>query len=556
MNFWKKLSVSPREWRIVLLTALAAIVLSALPVILALLWAPAGTVYTGIHTFTPGDYNVYFSYFEQVKQGNLLFKDLFTAEEQLRHIFNPFWLLAGALGALLHLPNLATLHIVRSLLIPVFAGAVYLLISLFLQRPRQRLAAFFLIMFAGGWGALLAPILEPFRYLAGGYYHWPPDLWVPEALGWLSIYNAPHILFSTILMIVLLVAVLLITGETSITVGKKTKLILAITAGGSSLFWFLFHPFHIVSMTAVIVVYFLYLLLSDRRRALRSLPYLLLIALLASPGVIYHLWLLVADPLAQARADQNQCITPVWWLVLIGYGFLLLGGITGLLAAIIKRKKPYAFLAIWFVVQAVIIYIPLNYQRRMIQGWYLPMIILAVIGLYEIRPWLARKIGQKLWGALTIPGFVIIMATLGLFLSSIYVFPADLYLFRHPPRGVIYKSAEWEQSMDWIRQSTSEDAIFLSGTINGSFLPGWTGRTVYLGHGVETVNYLDKVNAYLKFMGDGPTAEKQQLLIDNKIDYIFYGAEEKTDGILPSDLISSLMPVFQNGEVTIYQVKK
>ena len=97
-------TISVREWQFVGLMAALMIIITGLPYLVGYLAAPAGLVYNGLHALSPGDVPIYYSYINQVKNGELLVKDLFTSEPQTVGTFNIWWLMVGLGARFFNLP--------------------------------------------------------------------------------------------------------------------------------------------------------------------------------------------------------------------------------------------------------------------------------------------------------------------------------------------------------------------------------------------------------------------------------------------------------------------
>src|SRR3989338_8052718 len=134
-------SISRSEWRFAGVLVLVMIVLAGLPYLYAWLTAPANTVYDGLHALSPGDVPVYYSYINQVKQGQFFLKDLFTSEPQDLGTFNVWWAGVGLLAKFFNLSVIVAFQLARILLIPVFMVVAYLFISYFFIKVNQRKSA-------------------------------------------------------------------------------------------------------------------------------------------------------------------------------------------------------------------------------------------------------------------------------------------------------------------------------------------------------------------------------------------------------------------------------
>ena len=120
-------SISKREWWFLVVTAVFLIVLTTAPYVFGWHKAPAGSTYTGLHSLTPGDIHVHFSYLEQVRQGQLVFQDLYSGEPQSRLIFNGFWSALGVFAVAFGLSNVVAFQLARIIFIPFLLFVSYLL---------------------------------------------------------------------------------------------------------------------------------------------------------------------------------------------------------------------------------------------------------------------------------------------------------------------------------------------------------------------------------------------------------------------------------------------
>src|SRR3989338_2448635 len=90
-------TISQQEWRLVAILTLVILILTGSPFLYAVFSAPADAVYNGLHALSPGDIPVYYSYINQVANGDFFVKDLFTGEPQELGTFNVLWTGVGLL---------------------------------------------------------------------------------------------------------------------------------------------------------------------------------------------------------------------------------------------------------------------------------------------------------------------------------------------------------------------------------------------------------------------------------------------------------------------------
>ena len=141
-------TITKKEWHYVILLSVLVILITAAPYLYACLSAPEGYFYNGLHSLTPGDSPVYFSYINQIKAGNLVLRDYFTSELQEKGLINFFWLKVGLFARIFNLPADIAFHVFRLILIPIFLVILYIFISYFFKEKNKRKVSLFFICFA------------------------------------------------------------------------------------------------------------------------------------------------------------------------------------------------------------------------------------------------------------------------------------------------------------------------------------------------------------------------------------------------------------------------
>ncbi|MFA5070288.1 MAG: hypothetical protein WC528_03320 [Patescibacteria group bacterium] len=547
-------AINKKEWFFVIKISLILIFVTTIPYIYGYLITPADKFFPGIHSLGPGDYNVYYSYIEQVNQGRFIFTDLFTGEEHRPFNFNPLWLTVGLFGRFFHLPSIATLQASRAFLIFPFALVLYLFISFFIKSPARRRLGFLFSVFASGLGSFFLPLINHWYGPSLPLSLYPMDLWVSEGYNFLTLYHTPHFIAATALIIFIFLFLF-----KSFEKGSWRSLFFA---GIASLILMFFHPFHLPTILAVPLAY---IFVASWRAGKLLRPYItkyFVFLLLTSPAVIYQFLLVIYDPVAAGRAAQNICQTDRFWVFLISYGLILPFALIGL-----WYKKPrsnkHIFLATWLIAQFFLIFAPLTFQRRLTEGWQIPLCLFAFWGLQYFWEFIKRK-----KPAIDSSGYKIIFVSLIVLLfglSNFHVVAQDLSLytsaeFRDPPQYV-YLDKGFGEAFKWMKQNlTSQDVVF-SDVIASSFIAGFTGKRIYIGHSVETLDFAKKREiAKWFFESNTGDAEKEQFLKNNKITYLFANNfisvdYKNTAGIFNPATKNYLNPVFKSGEVAIYKVK-
>jgi hypothetical protein len=114
---------------------------------------------------------------------------------------------------------------------------------------------------------------------------------------------------------------------------------------------------------------------------------------------LYYVWLTQADPVWKAVLAQfgNAGVyspPPFDLVILLGPAFLL-----AIFALV--RLKPWnlsslpngeLFLTGWFLSYFAIIYLPVDFQVHLINGWQVPIALLATLTLFrDVIPWASRR---------------------------------------------------------------------------------------------------------------------------------------------------------------------
>ena len=536
-------SVTKGEWRFVTSLILVVIFITTIPLVYGFLTKSAGQVFTGIHFAAPNDWFVYYSHIKQVDQGNFLFKNLFTAEDQ-QPVLNIFWLGVGLLAKWFNLSAPIAFNLVRIFLIPIFYFVAYLFIAYLFSETKQRKVSILLLSFASGLGFLLiAQIVKyPFNF-SGGVFHWPMDLWVPEAITFLTLYYSPHFIASlTLILLIFLLTVLF---------SENKKFIYSLAAGICALILFFFHPFHVLTVFGVIFVYFLVLVFRGKTLFWALLKHYLVLVLFSLPPVIYYLYFLSSDRVIMQKAIQNLCFTPPFLITLFSFGLLLVLAASGVYFLFKNNRiaRPWLFVVIWAATQFFLIYFPVNYQRRLSEGLHFPLVALSAFGLFAAYKLMSEKKSQFLELRYTI----LIILILGLVSSNIFALAADLFIYSSQ-RGLAYLDQATVEAAVWLESVPADKIIFNSADNIINIIPAYAGRRVYAGHGVETPNFGQKqleVNWF--FSQNRPEEIEKKFLAKRKIDYIFYGPAEKSLGQYDPDIKSYLREVYSNSSVEIYE---
>lgn len=505
--------ITPAERRFVAGLALIAMLCTVIaPSVGWIVGAARGLHWNGVQVLAPGDAGAYFSSIAQASHGATAIRNAYATEAAPPTV-NVFWQAVGYFAAVFRLTPVVAFYVVRTLLVPVLAAVAYLAVAHFIDDGRRRRIAFALFMFATGFGVWFAPFFPDSR-LVGGSYEWPIDLWVGEAHAFTSMTYSPH--FTASLALILAVVLMLRLSWTS---RGRTAVAQGAVAGLLGALLFQFHPFHAPTLYAVGGAYLLFESLRTRRMDARWAPYLAFVAL-SSPLVLYHYRLAHATSSATAALRANLTLTPSPVQLVIGFGAIGIFAVLGAASAWRSGERG-RFLVTWAVVQLALLYSPLSFQRRLIEGASFPLALLATAGIAVLVPKLrARKAFPSRAGA--------VLLSAALFLPSSFAAISrnvDAYLTDDPP--IFFHDERQHTLVEWLRAESPRDAAFLSFLGGGSLIVGWGERTAYLGHWVNSGDVDAKRREIVRFFSWMSDEERAAFMREHGLTHVFVGPEER-----------------------------
>ena len=523
-----------RQWpRFALVLAAIVAVISLLPYLLAYLWTPPGHHFAGFF-FIADDATTYLAKMRQGADGAWLWNDPYTSEPHAGVFLFSFYLLFGHLAALLHLPLIATYHLAR------ISGAIALVLAAdqlcrrLLPRELRRLALV-LVLLASGAGFLAQALGNPSIF---GSPVEALDLHLPEISGWYSILAIPHFTWATALILVALLGLLQIADAPAWRpVAIASAALIALTA---------IHPQMIPVLGVIWVAYQGVLLAWGERPSIRSIAAQLLPFLATIPLLAYSAWILFRDPtIAEwARQWRHQAPGPV--SLVVSLGLPLLAATLGMVVAWRRRDRGLALIFTWPPLVLALLYLPniANIQRRLLDALYVPIGILAAVGIRTLTSRLRRARARRIEA-------ILVTACC---LSSLIVLAIALR-FASGAFAEAYVADDSWRAMQWLSSHHQPSDRALSSPGAGQLLPAWAGVPVYVGHYSETLDYFQKIrNVGAVLKRDAPEATVRAFLHDNGITLLYWGVDEAATGFQPADQ-SYLQLVHQDGTVAIYRVQ-
>ena len=545
MNGPVRQAIGAREWLIAVSVAIAVTGLITVPYALGYAFARPGWESTGT-IMNPDDSQSYFAKMLQGYDGAWLYTIPFTTEEHAPAFVGGFYLLLGHAARALGLSLVAMWHLARVTADLGMFLATFGFIATFLPDRRTRWTAYLLAIFGSGLGWLLFLLDQP------DWLGWfPVDFKMPEAHLFFSALTFPHVAFGT--AIIVLSFCLSLKALTF-----PTRWRYVVGAGLANVALAIAYPFLIFLIVAILGLYWLCRVVQVKRMLWREAMVLVITFVFPAPLVLYYAVTLATNPVFRAWDAQAITPSPPVPHYLIAYGLMLL--LVGLAAR--RNRAEYAFLWAWVIAVALLVYAPLNPQRRFVEGVQVPLAILAAVGWCEcVLPWIAQTRFFR-WLVLR-PRYstagverLLLLGFLGLMsLSNVYILASVSVTAAVQQPYPLFRASNEIAAVDWLRANTSRSDVVLGAYETGNFIAAHAGNRVVLGHWAETMDWRRKMDEVDRFY-DASTddAWRESLLHQYRVRYVFWSTRERTLGGFDPERAPYLQTVFTNEPARIYRV--
>ena len=551
-----------REYRFVLIWGTLALAVASIPYLLGATSATESRIFGGF-VYAVEDCYSYLTKMRQGAEGAWLFHIAYTPEPHPGALFFPFHLLLGKIAALLPGGDLTTRMVL------VYHGArvifglgllltVYRFLAEFAQQTAVRRIAWLMTTFGGGLGWLLVALGQP-NWLGSI----PLDFILPEGFTFLVLYSFPHIALARTLLLWGILFMLKAwegTHPNPKSQSRFTFYVLRFTSfkwvALTGLLWFLMGlivPFYVAVAWAVTGAALLALWLRKKSIPWREGLLAGVAALLSAPVVAYSAWVFTSDRVYATWAAQNLILSPHPLHYLAAYGIPL--ALAAFAARAAWRSERPAWLPLaWVAIVPVLVYLPFNLQRRLIEGAQIPLSLLAAWGLVKLSNRSTERSRQSLQSPSLKSRLVIGVALVGLSLTNVLLVAGNSLALRGQP-APIYRDAGEIAALDWLNEQIEPDDVILASYATGNYLPARVGARVFVGHGPESVHADEKKALAAQFF-DGATDEtwRQRLLTDYGVDYVFWGPAERALGSFDPNGADYLLPVYETDDYTLFEV--
>jgi len=556
------------EYRFVLLWGIIALAVASIPYVIGATLATESRFFGGF-VYAVEDCYSYLSKMRQGAEGAWLFHIAYTPEPHPGVFFFPFHLLLGKIAALLPGGDLTTrmvlvYHGARVLFGLGLLLTVYRFLAEFAQRAAVRRIAWLMTTFGGGLGWLLVAL---------GQSNWlgsiPLDFILPEGFTFLALYGFPHIALARTLLLWGLLFLLkaweaspMSNVQCPMSKSRFTFHVSRFTSfkwvALTGLLWFLMGlivPFYVPVAWAVTGAALLALGLRKKpgfcQKPGFSVPWregLLagVAVFLSAPVVAYSAWVFTGDRVYATWAAQNLILSPHPFHYLAAYGAPLLLAAFAARAAW-RSERPAWLLLAWVAVVPVLVYLPFNLQRRLIEGAQIPLNLLAAWGLVKISN--LRSPISNLRSRLVVGGVLIVLSLTNVLLVA----GNSLALLNQP--APIYRDAGEIAALDWLNGRVEPDDVILASYATGNYLPARVGARVFVGHGPESVRAGEKKALVARFFNAATNDTwRQHLLAEYGVDYVFWGPAERALGAFDPRDTDYFNFVYEMDDYTLFEV--
>jgi hypothetical protein len=532
------MKVRHREGAWVALYALLIVVLTQVPYGLGGTRAGEAWWFNGF-LFGAEDGNAYLGKIRLGAEGDWSFHLFYTTEDhpEAFGVYLPFILVGQAIRLIFDpspeaLPDYlrAGWQVWRALASFMLILCQYAFIAQFLAGQKSRWLALLLSSLGGGLGWVLI-------LLGGGDFlgTLPAEFYIPEGFSFLVLYGLPHVAMGRAAMLLGLVCFL--------QAWRKDSAYYALGAGLCWLMVGLMVTFYWAVLYVILAAWGLALWLKHGRFPFGFVRWVALSAGMSLPAFAYSFWLFQDNPAFRAWSAQNLLPSPHPLHYLIAYGVLgslaWVGGRYLWRQSGELRQREGSLLLAWVLIVPVLVYLPINVQRRLAEGVLIPLVILAVMGLRLLGPRWRRRGG---------PALLLLLLP-----SSLFFFVGTSLVSLTPQCEAelcLYRPAAERQMLFWLGDNTPPGSRILASPTTGNYLPIATGRRPFWGLGTETLEAIPKEGLLEAFYrGEGGEA----FLADYQLDYVIYGPLEKAYGPA-SGWNRGLLLIYDRDGYQVYEV--
>jgi hypothetical protein len=550
------------EYRFVLIGSFLALFITSIPYLLGAALATEERIFGGF-VYAVHDCYSYLAKMRQGAEGAWLFHVPYTPEPHPGALFFTFRRLLGKIAALLPGGNLTTkmvwvYHAARWIFGTGLLVTIYRFLSTFVRSVRVRRLAWILITFGGGLGWLLVAVGRP-RWLG----NLPLDFISPEGFTFLVLFAFPHLALAETLLLSGLLALLRaweIDGADIHLVSGNPRLLVDVGRHAPRWAWWraallpgilwllmgLIVPFYPAVAWTVAGAAWILMTVRERRLCWREGYTAAVAVLISGPMVVYGAWRFASHPVYAAWEAQSRTLSPHPLHYVVAYGLLLT--LAAFAAGDAWRSKKPTWLAVtWVCLVPLLIYLPINAQRRFLVGVQVPLSLLAAKGLVKIA-----HLESK---ASSIKAKLAVVTVLLILLPTNVLLVTGSTVALHGQPGPVFRDRAETVAMDWLSQRVSPSDAVLASFETGTYLPARAVVRVFVGQGPETVDAEQKRAQVAKFFNTATADDwRRDLLAKYAIDYVFWGPAERDLGDFDPQRAGYLHRIYDQNGYFLFEV--
>jgi hypothetical protein len=494
--------------------------LTLVPYVYAHLAQPPGRVFMGFF-FLGDDANTYLAKMRGGLEGAWLWTNRYTTEPSQPVYFFVFWIVLGHLSGLFNLNLLLTFHLA------MFAGAVLLLfaskvfIDYFVEGETARRWALVFLAIGLGCGYVIQAIGKPVFF---GQQTDTLDWRMPELSAFYSILALPHFAWAA--------AFQALAAVWTLKAAEKGSLKLGFAAGLAWLGEASIHAQMPILVGAAVVAAVLY-----RRVSPRGYVAVAIALAMVAPYVLYSYVELHNPEVSRWSGQWRNNFAPDLLSLGLALAPQLLLAALALPRMLRRRSRGDAFLLAWLVLLALILWAPTpagNLRRRFFDGIYLPLVVMAAEGMYQVLVPLLRGRARRL-----VPFTYVAFAAIG----SQFLLIGPLLVATNPIYSV--PSGDY-QALQWLAPKPA--GVVLTSDRLGLYVPAYTPDTTYTGQYSETFNWRAKVQEANDLLQG--RADLAAFISAHHVRYVIWSSADTTAA--PPPVLGS--PVFSSGGTEVFEL--
>ncbi|HBH13682.1 MAG TPA: hypothetical protein DDX29_11310 [Clostridiales bacterium] len=475
------------------LTSTLIVFLNLYPHWHAYLQTPDGFVFSKQATwFDPWDINVYVAAIRWGQYQGFLMENMYDSQSNQAIVYYPLYTATGLL-----LPKIEPfllfyfLSIVSTILL---VSVITIGANKFIKEEKAIILAPLITALAGGWGFLTYPYIFSLDSSMTSFTFHSAFQRPHEGLA-LAAYLASFICFYKYLK----------NKQLRCLVGSFFSLTLTL----------IFYPYYLVSFFAI---FFFYLLFSKKK-----INYTQITAFIGLNILGTTVALLMQNNLSRNESFSGvvsqQLENPTVLSLFSGFGLFLIP-IFYYLLSFNKLKEKELFLIIWIGVDMALAFSPVGYARFFLRGAFFPASVLMIL--------IIKKVSLKVFPDQFSTGFlVLLISTLTITsMTNLSIF-AQRLLEAETTNSWYYLPNNEYQALEFIQEEIPHSSVILASYHFGNLLPAHSNQKVFFGHLIQTPNAEEKQQQLINYYSQTLLPEESyQFLLNNKINYIYYGEQE------------------------------